>query len=456
MKKNRKLKYLCFLNILLFTLAPIAPSFCSEQASDKPNIIIIVLDALRPDHLSCYGYPRNTSPNIDKLAKEGTLFTQAISAAGWTAESVPSILTGTYPYTHQVRDWNLPLNPSIITIQSILRSKGYSTLLFSNHGGIRLLPHEGFDTVKHYPLNTNEHRLNKSIAEWLQENKEKNFFVYLHYHEPHVPYVAPEEYKNKFLKDKYRIKKERPISGNKSQWGRYAGKGKIPYIIAENGITDVSYYIALYDGAISYADTQVGHLIKKLQDLELLDNTLIFVTADHGEMLGDHGQYFNHGTCWESVIRVPLIIRFPKIFPQNKTISQLTSLIDIVPTILEIAGIDSPSYIEGKSLLSLLHNENHSLHSYVYSSAHKMASIRSLEWKLLWTHYRFFILPFNFYRLYDLIEDPQEEYNAARRNKVKFKEFIKILERYKTKDIFDKKKLSEEQKGILKSLGYAQ
>ena len=470
---------------LIFTFA--LPRLCEgrgKNTRNKPNIILIAVDALRPDHLSCYGYKRATSPNIDKLAKEGVMFTQAITAGGRTDESVASILSGTYAVIHQIKEWNMPINPSIKTLPQLLKQKGFRSALFTNHAAIDITDiKDDFDLtyIKGWE-EINAHRLTIKAIDWIKKNKDKPFFMYLHYKGSHVPYRPPEPYKSRYLYDRYRIKKEIPISEDKDGKKRYDGSGKIPYVVAENNISDISYYIAQYDGAISYTDAQIAYLMDNLRQSGLLENTLIILTADHGEMLGEHNIYFSHQTCYENNIRVPLIIRYPELFSKKKIISCQVSLIDLAPMILEIAGIDIPHYIQGRSLLALFKNEKFNLHPYVYTSDRSFASIRNETWKLIRKPNLFYRLcdlltinirgktwklireprKLNFsYELYNLLKDPQEQYNLISKEKDKFKELKHVLETYKKEHApFYKEKetepLTDEQKEMLKSLGYLQ
>lgn len=431
----------------------------SKNTSSKPNIILIAVDALRPDHLSCYGYKRDTSPNIDKLTKGGVMFTQAITAGGWTGESVTSILTGTYPVIHQIKEWNMPLNPSIKTLPQLLKQKGFKSALFTNHGTIDMVDiKDGFDLtyIKDWD-EINAHRLTLKTIDWIKGNKDKPFFVYLHYQGSHAPYRPPEPYKSRYLYDRYRIRKEIAIS--KDEENEYDGWGEIPYVVAENNISDISYYIAQYDGAISYTDAQIAYLMDNLRQSGLLENTLVILTADHGEMLGEHNIYFDHRDCYENHIRVPLIIRYPKLFPKKKIISCQVSLIDLAPMILEIARIDIPHYIQGRSLSALFKKEKFNLHPYVYTSDYPRISIRGETWKL--------IRKPNFsYELYNLLNDPQEQHNLVSiislslsgKAPGKFKELKQILEIYEKEPAKEKeiKPLTDKQKKRLKSLGYLQ
>lgn len=447
----RKRKLFIVLLVSLVISSGIYLFIVSNRSADL-NVLLITIDALRPDHLSCYGYKRNTSPNIDELAHQGVMFTQAITAGSWTVESLPSLITGTYPFIHDIGEWRAPRNPSIHTLPELLQAKGIKSALFSNHGPLRdtIDIKDGFDSIYTVEREVNDHQLTVEVIKWLKENKDSAFFIYLHYEGLHVPYRPPEPYKSKYLDDKFRVKKEIPISNNGSN--PYRGEGKIPYIVAEDNISDIRYYIAQYDGAISYTDVQIGCLMDSLKRLGLLKHTLIILIADHGEMLGEHEIYFTHGPLYENNVRVPLIIRFPRLFPRGKVIPQLVSLIDVAPTILEIMEINIPLYIQGKSLLSLFKKDKFNLHPYVYISKEGESSIRSEDWKLIRRH--------DYYELYNYVKDPQEQYNLVNERKDKFKELKEVLEKYERESISFKEKqikpLTNEQKEFLRSLGYLQ
>ncbi|MBW1861759.1 MAG: sulfatase [Deltaproteobacteria bacterium] len=413
------------------------------------NIILIVVDALRVDHLSCYGYKRETSPHIDRLAAEGTMFTQAISAGSWTGESVLSILTGTYSYIHQAIYWNEPRNPSIKLLPQHLKKKGFKSILLSNHDAMSMVDiMDGFDLIYiKNPDEINAHQLTLKAIEWIKQNKDRPFFVYLHYLGPHAPYKLPKPYKSKYVNDRFRVKKEIPIDWNNA---RIAEKGKIPNIVVENNIQDIDYYIAQYDGAISYTDAQIGCLLDNLRQRELLKNTIVIITADHGEEFGEHEIYFNHLNCYEGNIRVPLIIKFPEFFPERKIISQQVSLTDITPTILATLKLDIPDFVQGKSLMPLLRKDTLKFHPYVYTSQYPQRSIRSENWKL--------ILNDTSCELYNLIEDPQEKYNLANVRIDKLMEMNAVLVTYEGESVVPGWKrtesLTEKQKERLRSLGY--
>ena len=443
--------------IVIVLLAIISLGWHSKQKRGRLNVLLISVDAFRPDHLGCYGYQRDTSCNIDRLSKQGIRFAQAIAAGGWTAESVPSILTGTYSLSHQIRSWRDLRNHSIKTLASQLAVKDYQCVLFSNHGPMKYLDiKDGFQGIyvrKHCEVD--DRQLTIEAIDWLKAHKDNSpFFLYIHYHGSHTPYRLSEPYKSMYLYDKFRGEPEF-VSVSKLKLGgkKYYGDGVIPYIVAENGITDVNYYISQYDAAIYYVDIQIGRLIDSLKKTGLNKNTLIILTADHGEMLGEHNLYFEHRGGYEENIRVPLIIRFAGLFPKPKVISRQVSLIDIAPTILELVGLDKPSYMQGESLMAFIKPLRIYDVKYVYSFFNEYSTLRTEEWKL--------ICYCDTGELYNLKEDPREHHNLSVERADKFKQLKQELEGFKRRiscsaSVKQGSALTEEDKQRLRSLGYAQ
>ncbi|MFC1504386.1 sulfatase-like hydrolase/transferase [Spirochaetota bacterium] len=170
----------------------------------EPNVILIVMDAVRPDHLSCYGYERETSPFIDSLAAKGIRFTQAVAPAGWTGESVPSILTGTYPPLHDIHAWKQKRNPHVSTVASLLKKRSYRSYFFTHHSPNRFLDiTNGFDRVYVSSYSKeNEEQLNERIVRYMESHVKKPFFMYIHYHGAHMPYKrVPEPYRSMYKND---------------------------------------------------------------------------------------------------------------------------------------------------------------------------------------------------------------------------------------------------------------
>lgn len=447
--------FICLLSIVF----ALAVSFAAVKARDF-NVIIVCIDSLRPDHLGCYGYNRDTSSNIDTLAGESVRFSSAIAAGDWTIESVPSILTGTYPLTHQIKYFNSLRNPDVKTIAQQLSERGYLCDFWTNYPTLSLLDVK--DGFKNFNIvyKSNEHIVNAGILtahivkKLKTEYKTNRFFLYIHYDGCHVPYDPPARYKNMYLNDKYRKPPQYvPISNADEPDERYEGIGKIPNAAAERNITDKNYYIATYDGAIRYMDGQIGMLLNALRESGLDRNTVFILTADHAEMLGEHNFYFSHGKAYEQNIKVPLIIKFPKPFVKHKVVERQVCLVDILPTILEIAGIGRPSYVQGESLMPFLGSSGR------YRSRHAFPgnfTIRDDEWKLICYDDKR-----DSCELYNLKNDPGESKNLVKANPGKFKllerELIKFIKAATPLTAPRKSAdLSETQKRRLKSLGYLQ
>jgi arylsulfatase A-like enzyme len=442
----------------------------------KLNVIIITVDALRVDHLSCYGYPRKTTPNIDKLASQGVKFTQAITAGAWTVESVPAILTGTYALTHQIRQWDDLRNSSVKTLAQELTEKSYRCVLWSNHPTMKILDiSDGFERI--YGKNSfnkdnlpalTDYTLTSQIIDRLGKQYRRHpFFFYIHYFGCHAPYRPPAPYKYLYLHDKFRKKAEFvPISTDSSSLGQYNGKSKIPYMMSEDKITDPNYYIAQYDGALSYTDAQIGRLMESLKTLGLDKNTLVILTADHGETLGEHDEYFNHGGGHEESIRVPLIIRSPGSIHKGKTINRQVSLVDIAPTVLGALKLNKPAYIQGESLLAFFKPFGNYKTKYVFStfnisflgeSFRNKFTLRTENYKLIYNEDTFAC----FWELYNIKQDPREHNNLIAARPDKFLQLKQILDDWEehATSLGSAKKgppLTEEDKKRLRSMGYLQ
>jgi arylsulfatase A-like enzyme len=438
-----------------------------ESASYKCpgcNVILITMDAVRPDHLGCYGYERNTSPNIDKLASEGVLFKNAISRAPWTIDSIASIFTSLYH--HNVRITKDKEN-NVITINGItdttlaevLKEKNYSTASFVTAG--LLDPSVGFDKgFDTYVWNNLTDRsastLTDAVMGWIGENYKKPFFLYLHYIDPHAPYESPAPYNTLFVNDSFYNESSGTIPKLLEDIN---GVGGIPSFALLDNRTDIAYYISQYDGEIAYVDKNIGLLIDKLESLNLTNKTLIIVTADHGESMGEHDMYFTHDILlYDTLLKVPLVMKYPNRMKPKIVDIQVRS-IDIAPTIFDFLNIKINNTIDGVSLLPIIfEGANVSLEAYSRVAHYEPgASIRTNEWKFIYNTNS------KIEELYDLKEDPGELNNivdqkpeVAEKLKQKLlvwlaKGEIKFLGQ--TKEI-NPKEISEELKEKLKSLGY--
>ena len=411
MRGHGRFKPLCYIScILLLSLACL--SSCSAPLR-KPNIILITIDALRPDHLSCYGYQRHTSPAIDKFANEAVVFTQSISQSTLTMPSLASLITSVYPTKHGIAVQNADFGKlNYPTIIDILKGKGYMTAVFFPYGKIIAdWFRKTTDYLFKYPYTrknleafSNAPFLTSQAITWIRRNCSSPFFAWIHYNEPHAPYTPPFPYNTLYLEDGLYNHSRKVSLGFNS-----AGLGGIPFKANLNNKEDLDYYIAQYDGEIRYVDYWIGRLLDELKALRLYDGALIIISADHGEGFGEHNLYCEHGMfLYDELIKVPLIMKFPKHSPYtHMVVKKQVRLIDIMPTILSYLHCLAPKHIDGMSLLSLMgsaHGVNNT--PLAFSKVDSTNAIRSESWKLIYnegTHR---------YELYNLKDDPGEQRNV--------------------------------------------
>jgi arylsulfatase A-like enzyme len=324
----------------------------------KLNIIWIVVDALRADHLSCYGYERHTSPFIDEFANKNILFKYAFSQESYTQASVASFFTSTYPWGHKVL-YDEPtidiLDPRFITIAEILKEANYNTaaFVFNPHLKAEFNFGQGFDlydskeenfseSLPKYEAYETAKKIFDKVKHYLEGIKNKNpVFLYLHYRDVHTPYAPPPPYDKIFPVSKVHALRMEKMQTEKNR---------------------VESEICMYDGEIRYTDDYIKKTLRMLEEHHINRmNSIIIITADHGEEFcdshppdpGDGG----HGrTLYNEQVQVPLIMSIPGVCPQKKTIDTYVGLIDIIPTICDILRIDWRKYgqFQGRSLLPVI------------------------------------------------------------------------------------------------------
>jgi arylsulfatase A-like enzyme len=318
------------------------------------TVILISLDALRPDHLHCYGYCRETSPYIDALARESVLFENAISQSHWTLPAHMSLMTSLYPSTHKVYR-ERELEKSKITLPQLLRKNGSTCFGFATH--TRLRPEygfaRGFDSYmyKEYDFHAKRATADKVTSRamnFVTEHKDKDTFIFLHYFDIHTPYMPPGRYATLF---------DTTYAGDITGRDFRSFTKPIHNIFADphNEISerDLAHMVALYDGEVAHIDYYVGMLVAHLKSEGLYENAVIIVTSDHGEELWEH-KSIGHNTLYDEVIRVPLIIKLPEKRDHTR-MRDVVQSIDIFPTVLDVLGIVPPR-IQGSSLLPLIEN----------------------------------------------------------------------------------------------------
>ena len=357
------------------------------------NVIFIALDTLRADHLRCYGYEKPTSPNLDRLASKGVVFERCYASDIPTQPAYTTMYTGRYGVEHGIVSHGsdiqaLPSGFKLFT--ELLRGAGYSTVAVDNLAAMKPWFHRGYEYYVmphgHIQLITADKVTNYAL-EWLKchaEKKEK-FFMFLHYWDPHTPYLPPKEYVEKFYRgDPYdREKAETMRAFRNSPFYPLHGKW-IEDLLGD--VQDIEYISALYDAEIAFMDNQLGRLFTYLEENDMMNNTLIVVTADHGESLTEHNIFFDHHGVYETNIHVPLILYAPSLLPQGLRVKSLVGHVDIAPTILGVAGIQAPGDIRGTSLLEIVENEAEE-REYVVSGECTYQAYRAIVtrdgWKLI-------------------------------------------------------------------------
>ena len=358
----------------------------------RPNILIVVAVPLRADHLSCYGWHLKTSPNIDSLASEGTLFEQAYSTAAWTPPAHASLLTGLYPSRHGVVGES-SLDHSIPTMPKLLSSMGYRTVAFAqqSHIGSYKGLSRGFQEfyelwrpgrlqnitskvkrtlTSHAPTISkvipksprvidNIYRRSqragfttRKVISWLaasRQSKDKSpFFLLANYIDPHHPYEAPRGYRYRFSRHKTSV----------SDWQIVSRFNANPYLYmaeSENVSPNVFKLLSeLYDAEIYYLDRQLGRLFAYMRGQGILDKTFVILISPHGENLGEHDLGGHQGCLYEPIVHIPLIMRCPNVVSAGVRVHSLVQLTDVLPTLLDLVGFDGNNLtLQGTSLLRM-------------------------------------------------------------------------------------------------------
>lgn len=320
-----------------------------------PNVLLISIDTLRADHMSLHGYFRATTPHIDAWAAKGRVFENACAAASFTAPSVASMLTGMYPYHHRVRLLWQKYPARVITVADYLRRAGYRTagivsniVLAEQACGLGSRFDDYDERVTEAPSNRPfmlERRgvdTTNAALDWLarQRPSASPFLLWVHYMDPHGPYDAPPDAPRDF-------KHDTPIPVDPEKVGPSAREGDL---------ADGAEYVDRYDEEIAYVDREIGRLLDAYAELGLMDNSVVVLTADHGEYLMDSQDHlFTHAVdVGQPVIHIPLVVWKPGLPAERVT--QPVSLTDVMPTILDAVGLPLPDDLDGRSLLGTISN----------------------------------------------------------------------------------------------------
>lgn len=328
-----------------------APDFVVPEPR-APNIILISVDTLRPDHLGAYGYGMPVSPVMDALASEGALFKNVYSTASWTLPGHMSMLTGLNGIRHRVLYEDDKLDPAVLTLADYLRSKGYATRAVTGAGFVSAGYGfaRGFDEYAMNQVEMDDADLAAQAAreavEWIDMSADRPFFLFLHTYQVHSPYKSPDDILDQFLRPDARWRK---FDINEDLGGR-------PAIFTNLGQRNRDNILALYDAGIRTTDRDmIGPLLDVLRRKGLYDRTMIVLTSDHGEEFYEHGGWNHTHSLYDELIKVPLIIKMPQGRHAGRLLDPIVRLTDIVPTILDVVGAGyDPASLDGRSLMPIL------------------------------------------------------------------------------------------------------
>jgi len=392
----------------------------ARRRKKHPNIVFFGIDSLLADHMSCYGYRRHTTPHIDRFAEGGTLFEKTYSAHIPTTSAYASMLTGLDAFGTQVVALRHKggLREDIQTLPEILSDAGYNTTCvgFTGNPSSR-----GFDTYLDYSAWGSWNAGRSPKAQVLNEvaipeldrlaKQRKPFFLFLRHMDPHAPYLPPEPYERMFYHGNEcdpKHKSMEPVMAFKPFCDFFASW-------MPPGITDKEYVIAQYDGAVAYMDACIQSVFNALETHGIMNETLVILNGDHGETLYDHDCWFDHHGIYDVTLHVPLIIRYPGKVPSNKRVSGFNQHKDLVPTIMELADIETDINFDGRSLMPLVRGEIPTFESEFYITEctwMRKHGWRTPQWKLIVAlepdfHFKPKV------ELYHLFEDPDENHNLA-------------------------------------------
>ena len=415
--------------ILIFVCSPFIFSMAQNEVkkNSELNILLVTLDTTRADRIGCYGYEEAKTPNMDSLALDGVVFSNAYCQVPLTLPSHCSVLTGTYPLYHQVHNNGFYyLSPSCLTLAEILKERGFKTAAFVSSFTVdsRFGIDQGFDfyddkfmeeeILKNFTSERKAEKVFASFSNWLDENYRQKFFCWIHFFDPHVPYDPPPPFKEEF-------------SGRP------------------------------YDGEIAYMDHYIGKMLEKIKEKNIADNTLIILAGDHGEAFGEKNEVDHGFFIYDVTLRVPLIFYSQNYLPKGLVVNARVRLIDIMPSILEMLTFPAGKEIQGVSLFPYIEGrKNDDLPAYIetYSPRenHGWSELIGLirnEWKYIQAPKP---------ELYNLKSDPQEEKNVIYLEKkvasAMMQELKDTIQKFSSEKEVRKKKLTAEERERLRSLGY--
>jgi arylsulfatase A-like enzyme len=311
------------------------------------NLVLVSVDTLRPDHLPSYGYARETSAAIERLAREGVLWENAYATSPATVASHASLFTGRFPHQHLALHYGTPLAEPELTLAEILRQAGWRTFGVATsvrfHAGSGFAQgFERFETLEALPKNARSRAATDRVLELAAQRDGRPFFAFVHYFGPHAPYEPPEPWRSRFQSG--------PPALAPGGSGAYVNANREPG--APVSPEALAYLEALYDAEILYLDRDLARLLDGLDALGIADDTLLVLVSDHGEEFREHGGLSHARTLYEESLRIPLLMRWPGVLPAGRRVARPAQLVDVLPTVLELLGLAAPPPVAGRSLAS--------------------------------------------------------------------------------------------------------
>jgi len=406
-----------------------------------PDIYVFLIDACQASHLGIYGYHRNTSPNIDRFARDSVIFENAYTNAAFTRASIASLFTGLYPEHHKVRVLRDSIPKNFLTIPLYLKGKGYTTSIFTASANIsrKFGFTKGVDEYFAYfgslggPL---KKKMERDFLKWIKKHPSPKF-SYLHFMEPHFPIIPPPPFKNMFKLKVF----EKPVMNKLRKKEKFTPR-------------EVQDVVDDYDSTIAYIDSILGRIWEYMRMKDYYDKSLIIFLSDHGEGLYEH-KYFGHGhKVYEEVTRIPLIVKFPSYMKLKGRVSALVQVIDIFPTIIELFG--DRKALDGRSLLAAFAQKGQD-GEFTISRNFLNPGSYGVRWK---NYYYILNLDGFEEELFDL-NQPRRDISQKERVIVLYlrSKLLKWLKKYnsiliKPRKVNLRKTLSEKELKNLKSLGY--
>ena len=440
-------------------------SYASETKSPvtkktQPSLLLITIDTLRADRLQFYGYKRNTAPFLGKLTEHGIVFTNAYSTASWTVPAATSLVTGVYPFSHGVIQGSVrkghiykqaPVPKKLPNLPEQLRALGYRTyaVTANYHLTKELGFGRGFDRYACVGFCTAE-KVNQSFLKWKNEIEAQNgpVFIWLHYFDPHIPYIGRQPWLKQYQNDETEIESDRISSLIRPVLMRQEIKNK--------GQRILTLAKSHYDSEINYCDNQIKQLFQEFPSLE---HYVLLFTADHGEEFREHGRLGHARNLYNETVRIPLFIRLPETVSTTSS-KEVASLVDVAPTLLAIAGGKAPQSWQGRALIDQRGQISPQEGRHVLAQLHNgiappLNALIGKNWKLI-IHDKT-----QDKELYNLLDDPAERNNLTTLQPEKTREQNEILQKLvlsltPAPKAGETKPLQKDKEEMLRSLGYIQ